>query len=96
MRHNGWFERRLRTPKLRSASIDRQSRIVKMAIEHFGNGPAAMAFLNTADAQFGGTPLAVAVRSDVGFRKVARRIAPSYEPAKPVLRYPPRHPTATA
>ncbi|MET0375552.1 MAG: hypothetical protein ABW128_15020 [Rhizorhabdus sp.] len=67
-----------------------------MAIEHFGSGSAAMAFLNAADARFGGTPLTAALKSDAGFRKVARHIAPSYEPSKPVVRYPPGPLTVTA
>ena len=56
MRHNGWFEERLRTRKLGSASIERQSRIVKMAINHFGCGPTSMAFLNGTDTGLDGTP----------------------------------------
>lgn len=60
-----------------------------MAIERLGGGTAAMAFLNSPDAMPGGTPLAIAVRTDAGFRSVARRISPLYEPDAPVRRYPP-------
>lgn len=89
MRQNGWFEDRLRSRRLSGASAERQSRIVKMAIEHLGGAPAAMAFLNGPDAMLGGTPLAIAIRTDAGFRKVAQRISPLYEPDMPVRRYPP-------
>jgi hypothetical protein len=89
MRHNGWFEERLRARKLGSASIERQSRIVKMAIEHFGGNQAAIAFLNETDDHLGGSPLAVATRSEAGFRKVVRRLSPYLEPERPVRRYPP-------
>ena len=89
MRHHGWFEERLRARKLGSASIERQSRIVKMAIEHFGGGQAAIAFLNGADADLGGTPLAIATRSKAGFQKVAQRFPSLFQPEESVLHYPP-------
>ena len=89
MRHNGWFEERLRARKLGSASIERQSRIVKMAIEHFGSSKAAMAFLNGEGGDADISPLAVATRSKAGFCKVARQLSPLFELQDPVRRYPP-------
>lgn len=88
MRHNGWFEGRLQTRKLGSAAIERQSRIVKMAIERLGGGRAAMVFLNEIHGDLGGTPLAIATASDAGFRKVAQRLSQYCEAEEPAPGYP--------
>ena len=72
---NSWFERRLRTRKLTARSMERQSRIVRLAIEHFGGMQNAVHFLNGVDPDLGGPPLAIAIASRSGFNAVLRRLS---------------------
>lgn len=61
-------------------AVNRQGRILKLAIEALG-ASEAMAFLNSADSQLGGRPLDLAIASEQGLQMVAQAIAQKHPDA---------------
>lgn len=75
-RRSNSFFRRQRTPLPRD-DAQRQGDISQLAFLTMGGRDAAIAFLNSENAELGGRPLAVATASAEGFEQVATAIRAS-------------------
>ena len=65
---------RAKGPKLSSEEAKRQGEVTHFAFLSLGGRDAALAFLNTVNAELGGRPIDLAVASAEGAEKVNREI----------------------
>lgn len=69
------FRRKNEAVRLSPEEAERQGRAARLAWETFSQPGAAVAFLNTFDAQLGGRPIDLAVASAAGLLAVEQAVA---------------------